>query len=140
MMILLWGSLAMPNSEICLWHVEQAFIFRNEDVKKAKLRERAALFFTGLGLLSPLSNGALQLYYTIVFVNCMLFVFNLIPIPPLDGSHVLKHAISMKEETYRNLAKYGFVILIVLINIPPFQNFMWTTIAFCCGLFGVHFK
>ena len=100
----------------------------------------AALFFTGLGLLSPLSSGALQLYYTIVFVNCMLFVFNLIPIPPLDGSHVLKHAISMKEETYRNLAKYGFVILIVLINIPPFQKFMWTTIAFCCGLFGVHFK
>ena len=40
------------------------------------------------------------------------------PIPPLDGSHVMRHVVGMSEETYRNIASYGFFILIVVINIP----------------------
>src|ERR1700757_5154671 len=33
---------------------------------------------------------ALFLYY-VIFLNLLLFVFNLIPVPPLDGSHILRH-------------------------------------------------
>ena len=57
----------------------------------------------------------------VITINCVLIVFNLIPIPPLDGSHVLKHAIGMREETYIQLSRWGFIILIVLINIPQFR-------------------
>jgi len=95
------------------------------------------LFFTVWMSFFPLSQYGHNLYTLIIFLNCILFIFNLMPIPPLDGSHFLKHAIKMKEETYRNLAKYGFVILIVLINLPPFQIFMWIMITTCCGIFGI---
>ena len=71
----------------------------------------------------------------IVLLNCVLFVFNLLPVPPLDGSHFLKHALRMREETYRSLAKYGFLILIVLINIPLFQEFMYFMVGASSSLF-----
>lgn len=96
----------------------------------------ATLFFsiwvaTGL----PISDSGIQLYQTIVLLNCVLIVFNLMPIPPLDGSHILKNAINMKDETYFNLSKYGFIILLVLINIPPFQILMSTLIELSSSVF-----
>ena len=47
-----------------------------------------------------------------------LCLFNLIPVPPLDGSHVMRHVVGMTEETYRNIARFGFIIVLVVINIP----------------------
>jgi Zn-dependent protease len=55
----------------------------------------------------------------IAFLSMILCVFNLIPIPPLDGSHVMRHVIGMSEETYMRIAQYGFIILIVVINFFP---------------------
>lgn len=59
-----------------------------------------------------------------ILLNCLLIVFNLIPIPPLDGSHVMKHLVRMSDETYLNLSRYGFIILIVLINFTPLPMFL----------------
>ena len=101
----------------------------------------ATLFFSiwvTAGL--PLSDSGINLYQTIVVLNCVLFVFNLMPIPPLDGSHILKHAINMKDETYFNLSRYGFIILLVLINLPPFQIFMGSMIQFSSSVFFGLFK
>ncbi len=55
----------------------------------------------------------------VAFISMILCVFNLIPIPPLDGSHVMRHVVGMKEETYMQIARYGFIILIVAINFIP---------------------
>lgn len=60
----------------------------------------------------------------IIFLNCLLVIFNMLPIPPLDGSHFMRRLIKMKDETYFALAGYGFIILIVLINIPGFRQIM----------------
>jgi len=43
----------------------------------------------------------------------------LLPIPPLDGSHVMRVLTGMSRETYYQLARYGFIILIVIINLTP---------------------
>jgi Zn-dependent protease len=94
------------------------------------------LFFSTWFLLGfPISDSGLDLFQIIVQLNCVLFVFNLMPIPPLDGSHILKNAINMKDETYYNLSRYGFIILLVLINIPPFQNFMRDMIQLSSNVF-----
>jgi Zn-dependent protease len=52
-------------------------------------------------------------------LSLILCFFNLIPVPPLDGSHVLRVATGMSHETYANFARYGFIIIIVLLQVPP---------------------
>ena len=95
----------------------------------------ATLFFALWASFLPLNQSGESLFVIIVILNCVLFVFNLLPIPPLDGSHFLKHAVNMREETYRNFARYGFLILIVLINIPQFQIFMHFMVGSSSNLF-----
>lgn len=51
-------------------------------------------------------------------LSLFLCFFNLLPIPPLDGSDVLKNFIGMSHETYWKLCQYGFIMVIVAINIP----------------------
>ena len=86
-----------------------------------KTRKRDDILITLAGPFSNLGESILLLYYQIVTLNAVLFLFNLIPIPPLDGSHLLKNAIRMREETFLKFSKYGFLLLIVLVNIQPFQ-------------------
>ena len=51
-----------------------------------------------------------------IFFNLLLAVFNLLPIPPLDGSHVMKYLLPRQWAIqYQRLAGVGFVILIMLI-------------------------
>jgi Zn-dependent protease len=67
-------------------------------------------------------------FATIVVVtiqlNTILIVFNLIPIPPLDGSRIFRRLVGMREETFAQLAANGWWILLVLINIPAFRTFL----------------
>jgi Zn-dependent protease len=59
-----------------------------------------------------------------IVLNLCLVVFNLIPIPPLDGSHILRYLVGMGEETYFRLSRNGWWILLLLINLPFFQKFL----------------
>jgi len=51
-------------------------------------------------------------------LSLLLCFFNLIPIPPLDGSQVARVLVGMSYETYHKIARYGFLILIVVLQIP----------------------
>lgn len=51
-----------------------------------------------------------------IFLNLVLIAFNLIPIPPLDGSHVVKHLLPRPLAIrYAQLGSFGLVILIALL-------------------------
>jgi Zn-dependent protease len=51
-----------------------------------------------------------------ILINLGLIAFNLIPIPPLDGSHVIKYLLPAAWSLrYQEAARYGFVILIALL-------------------------
>lgn len=54
-----------------------------------------------------------------VQINIILAFFNLIPLPPLDGSGVLSGLLSPRAAAkYHSLSRYGFVILLALIFLP----------------------
>jgi Zn-dependent protease len=55
-----------------------------------------------------------------VYINVALFIFNLVPIPPLDGSHVLFAFLSpgLTWKIRPLLTQWGFVILLVVMFIP----------------------
>lgn len=59
-----------------------------------------------------------------IFLNAGLAVFNLIPVPPLDGSRLALRLGLYSEELFLTIARWGFVILIVLINLPGFGRFI----------------
>ena len=57
---------------------------------------------------------ALFLYF-VILINLLLFVFNLIPIPPLDGSHVLRHFLPYKAlQIYDRVGMFGMIILFLV--------------------------
>jgi Zn-dependent protease len=52
------------------------------------------------------------------YISLILCFFNMIPIPPLDGSHVVRSLIGMSYETYYQFARYGFIAVILVLQIP----------------------
>jgi Zn-dependent protease len=62
----------------------------------------------------PLFPAALLLYYGVT-VNLLLFVFNLFPIPPLDGSHVLRNFLPYEvEKVYDRIGMWGLILIFLL--------------------------
>ena len=68
-----------------------------------------------------LSVGASVLQLMLVYgilLNLALAAFNLIPIPPLDGSHVMKYLLPPAWALkYQELGRYGMIILFILLAI-----------------------
>ena len=53
-----------------------------------------------------------------IFWNVLLGVFNMVPIPPLDGSKLLYPLLSLRNETIIFLEQYGFFILLFILFTP----------------------
>src|ERR1035438_9476875 len=64
------------------------------------------------------SETATTLLLQMASLSLILCFFNLIPIPPLDGSHVLRNVTGMTYETYFNLSRFGFIGIILVLQIP----------------------
>ncbi|MBM3469781.1 MAG: site-2 protease family protein [Armatimonadetes bacterium] len=71
-----------------------------------------------LGLAEPGSwLGGLLL--TVIFISAVLAIFNLLPIPPLDGSKVLSGLLPpVQARAYDRLAQFGPLLLLALILLP----------------------
>jgi len=73
------------------------------------------------------------LLYMMVVYNVVLGVFNLYPIPPLDGAHALEYFSRIIKADYvadflNKLERYGMVILIVFIATPIANYFFYPAI------------
>lgn len=67
---------------------------------------------------------ALFLYY-VIFLNLLLFVFNLIPVPPLDGSHILRHFLPYSAlQVYDRIGMFGLLIIMLLAGGFIFRVFL----------------
>lgn len=93
-----------------------------------------ALIFGLLIRLFPLSPLT-EFFAIIVYANILLMVFNLVPIPPLDGSKILLAVLPDSMAQFKaNLQRYGLFILIFFIFfafqlIIPIISFFFTLIT-----------
>lgn len=64
----------------------------------------------------PLTENALAIVHMIVITNVVLAIFNLIPIPPLDGSKIILAFIPARyDRMIQKIERYSFLVLIVFI-------------------------
>ena len=80
------------------------------------------------------------LFLQMAALSLRLCFFNLIPIPPLDGSHVMRNLSGMSYETYMNLCRFGFIGIIIVLQIPGVRDVLGfvtektlLTLMFCFG-------
>jgi Zn-dependent protease len=74
-----------------------------------------AVIFSFVFHLGPLNLGLMKLAYFGVTINILLALFNLIPIPPLDGSHILALLLPRDlARLYAYLEPVGFILLLIL--------------------------
>lgn len=68
------------------------------------------------GMLEPLVGFLYHMLIFSVVINCILAVFNLIPIPPLDGSRLLALVLPPTwQMPYERFGRYGMVLLLILL-------------------------
>lgn len=86
-----------------------------------------AITFAILSQFLPINSF---LVYMIIVINVSLAIFNLLPIPPLDGSKILLNLLPEKQsyEWQEALEKYGYILLLALIFLPMGNGSLLNTI------------
>jgi Zn-dependent protease len=76
--------------------------------------------------------GILQAMFVYgILLNAVLIAFNLLPIPPLDGSHVVKYLLPRPlAMQYVRFGRYGIVVLILLLSFGQGALDVWLAPAF----------
>ncbi len=97
----------------------------------------AVIFLALYGFLWPLmytsdvGSVVLDMINTTAVISIGFAIFNIIPIPPLDGSKILFSFV--QQDTYRKLMRYeryGMIILLALIYFGAFDGFLDTAVRF----------
>jgi Zn-dependent protease len=106
---IMWVGIAGPASNFTIAFVASFVLVFSER------------FLSGLPALLYIS--IFQLAQVLVLINLILGFFNLIPIPPLDGSKVLMRFLPQRLELqYLKLERYGMLILILILATGGFSS------------------
>lgn len=100
----------------------------------------ALIALARVGMLAGSAEMA-KLCVSMAQLSLILCFFNLIPIPPLDGSHVVRVLSGMSYETYYQFARFGFIAVIIVLQIPFVRSTLgqvtYASLRIVGGWFGV---
>ena len=117
-------------------HRDMIWVALAGPVANVLLALASALLLRGLGLLDAMNIGASEGYLAFsqplemmlafsLYINTLLGVFNLIPIPPLDGGRILVGVLPERQAALiSRLEPFGFILLVALI----FLTDIWSVI------------
>ena len=139
----LWGTILMPAVMLLLSGGRFAFGYAKpvpiDPRRMTRTTYQMGMLLTGAAgpvtniLLATVSGIAFRLstlfqapdvvlfiFYFFALINLVLAMFNLIPIPPLDGSRVVQYFLKGNAlRAYSQLERYGFVIVLALVFVLP---------------------
>ena len=89
------------------------------------------------------SHGAFLVLRLIIIYNINFAIFNMLPVPPLDGSHILRELLpGSLAYQFDRLERYSFLILIVFLMTPildwvfvPLQRVVWDLFTALLSIF-----
>ena len=94
----------------------------------------AAAVSLGLRLL-PQATVLSEILTNFVLINVILGVFNLVPIPPLDGSRIIMGVLPEQlARSYAGMERFGFIIIIILFATGILNLLVWPLVNLITGI------
>ncbi|AKL95328.1 Zn-dependent protease [Clostridium aceticum] len=88
-----------------------------------------------LALRLQLGEFVYTMLYSSIFINLVLAIFNLFPIPPLDGSKILLSVLpSSFEKTYYKLQKYTYILLFLLVYLRVINRVLFPMVYYALNV------
>ncbi len=114
-------SLAGPASNLLM-----AFVFMGVSVVYVQFFQAINAF--NVNVIMMYTHPVL---HYIILINIFLAIFNLFPVPPLDGSRIIRAILPRKYERYFNyMDQYGFIVLLLLV----FTGIVGTIVRFLSSI------
>jgi Zn-dependent protease len=159
------GTVVMPLLCIFIFGARFAFIawakpvILNPSNFRKPRRDEALVTLAGpaanaaIALVAVVAGGFLvvahpmlaELVQRVVMLNVGLAVFNMLPIPPLDGGLIFSHIVGMSRETFLNISRYSGILILLAVYLDPIRSVLATLVSIAllpylviCGWISPH--
>ncbi|MDD5669056.1 MAG: site-2 protease family protein [Candidatus Omnitrophica bacterium] len=94
-----------------------------------------ALVLSVLWIFIPQTGPSDFIFSNLIVINIVLGVFNLIPVPPLDGARIMMGILPVKSASvYARLEPYGLIFVVAFLYLGVIDIFIMPVIGFMLGL------